>query len=516
MTSCLAVLLALSASTSPTEAETVFSKASRSIVVVTIHDSRGRAVASGSGVAIATDQVVTNGHVLEPKQGIGVGLQVRQGKLAWPATSSNYDEDHDLVLLRVPGAELHPASIRPSKSLKVGERVYAIGAPRGLELSISEGLVAALREGTKTPFVQTTAALSAGSSGGGLFDADGRLVGITTSQIQDAQNLNFAVATEWLSGLPTKLHRGPNAYLIFDDNAPAKWLMLGRHALLRKTPKAAARYFRKGIALEPRIAAGHVGLGDAMFATGKDAEALNEYRRALQATLVEPGPFGYLPRDHAAAWIGIGRVEWRSGRKEEARKAFQSATDLSPRAGTWTDVAFAYDELGDLEAALAAHRRATQIDPRAMFSWIGEGEIHLRRGSPDLAIRPFQHAVKSDDWDAVALVWLGRAYTRAKRFDDATASFRAALERDSNDPETWFLLGLALGSANDRVAAIEAFLEVIRRQPDHSEALFFLAVEYISAGKRDMALKIYGKLRDIDPGRALEFERSYLGDVNER
>jgi hypothetical protein len=76
--------------------------------------------------------------------------------------------------------------------------VFAIGNPRGLERTLSEGLVSALRPEAKTNVIQTTAAISPGSSGGGLFDARSRLVGITTSMRKNSQSLNFAHPTEWV------------------------------------------------------------------------------------------------------------------------------------------------------------------------------------------------------------------------------------------------------------------------------------------------------------------------------
>ena len=69
-----------------------------------------------------------------------------------------------------------PAKIGKAASLKIGEAVYAVGAPQGLELSLSDGIVSQLR-GSPIPLIQTTAAISPGSSGGGLFDSEARLVG---------------------------------------------------------------------------------------------------------------------------------------------------------------------------------------------------------------------------------------------------------------------------------------------------------------------------------------------------
>jgi S1-C subfamily serine protease len=87
-----------------------------------------------------------------------------------------------------------------------GERVYAVGAPRGLELSMSEGIISARRGSPLNPpfLLQTTAPISPGSSGGGLFDARGRLLGITSFNLKDSQNLNFAVAINMFPVLMSK------------------------------------------------------------------------------------------------------------------------------------------------------------------------------------------------------------------------------------------------------------------------------------------------------------------------
>jgi len=90
---------------------------------------------------------------------------------------------------------------RASSSLAVGERVYAIGAPEGLELTLSEGVISGLRDFDGAHVIQTSAPVSPGSSGGGLFDAHGHLIGITTFSMKEGQNLNFALPTEWVDAL---------------------------------------------------------------------------------------------------------------------------------------------------------------------------------------------------------------------------------------------------------------------------------------------------------------------------
>ena len=89
--------------------------------------------------------------------------------------------------------------------MAVGQNVFAIGNPKGLELTMSAGLVSSLRRNAEGQLVliQTSAAISGGSSGGGLFDDQGRLIGLTTigSVSGDAQNLNFAIPSQWVSEL---------------------------------------------------------------------------------------------------------------------------------------------------------------------------------------------------------------------------------------------------------------------------------------------------------------------------
>jgi S1-C subfamily serine protease len=82
--------------------------------------------------------------------------------------------------------------------------VYAIGTPQGLERTLSQGLVSAMRETSEGTVIQTSAPISPGSSGGGLFDTQGQLVGITTFQTKTGQNLNFAIPVDWLDTMRTR------------------------------------------------------------------------------------------------------------------------------------------------------------------------------------------------------------------------------------------------------------------------------------------------------------------------
>src|SRR5579863_2459554 len=155
----------------------------------------------GSGVAVASEEVATNCHVIEG----GMHIAVRHGNASWSASVTHADPDHDICLLAVPDLNAKLAKIRAASTLVVGERVYAVGAPQGLELTLSEGVVSGLRYlDAGSTLVQTTAPVSHGSSGGGLFDSHGELVGITSYALAKGQNLNFAVPADWIPAVSNK------------------------------------------------------------------------------------------------------------------------------------------------------------------------------------------------------------------------------------------------------------------------------------------------------------------------
>jgi S1-C subfamily serine protease len=107
------------------------------------------------------------------------------------------DRDGDRCILQT--SETLPtyvASAKPMRALLVGEDVAAIGNPKGLDTSLSRGLVAQKRNKNGHAYIQTDAALSSGSSGGGLFDTAGNLVGVTTFKVATGESLNFAIAID--------------------------------------------------------------------------------------------------------------------------------------------------------------------------------------------------------------------------------------------------------------------------------------------------------------------------------
>jgi hypothetical protein len=186
-------------------AEDLFAELSKSTARITVHDVSGRAVGLGSGVVTGTGTVVTNCHVATA----GGSLSVRVGAEQYSASVEIADEEYDLCRLSVTGLSAPAVTLASADSLKTGQKVYAIGAPQGLDLTISDGIVSGMRDLPQGRVIQTTAPISPGSSGGPLFDAYGRLVGIMTFQHKTGQNLNFAVPADWIPAMRSRAATNP-------------------------------------------------------------------------------------------------------------------------------------------------------------------------------------------------------------------------------------------------------------------------------------------------------------------
>lgn len=184
----------------PIAPERLYRDASRSVAMVYAAEASGRIVGRGSGVFLDQELLVTSCHVIARGKTIHVGHRQKRS----PARLAAYDAERDLCALLAPGLDIAPARIGKAASVEVGQRVYAIGAPEGFELTLSEGIVSGLRDSPSGRYLQITAPLSEGSSGGGLFDSRGRLIGITAFVYSSGQNLNFAAPVEWAVAVADK------------------------------------------------------------------------------------------------------------------------------------------------------------------------------------------------------------------------------------------------------------------------------------------------------------------------
>jgi hypothetical protein len=170
-------------------------KESRKVVLLYIYDKNGFKIASGSGFLVSEDgKVLTNFHVVDGASKIKAVNS--DGEYVDVKGIYYYNKDEDLALLQLDSNKKFPyVQLGDSSALEQGDQIVAIGSPKGLQNSISEGIVSSLRKDIRPGYtdIQISAPISPGSSGGALFNMKGEVVGITYAKINGGENINFAI-----------------------------------------------------------------------------------------------------------------------------------------------------------------------------------------------------------------------------------------------------------------------------------------------------------------------------------
>ncbi len=175
----------------PLSPQAIAKLASDSTVLIVSVDQKNRNALLGSGFVIEPNLIVTNSHVF-PDGRVGVVRKIGGDHPLRIEKVVLRDKVNDLVLLSIPYLNLPTLPIDPGEPV-IGDTVFAMGNPEGMEGTFSEGLVSALRDSTGLHMIQISAPVSHGSSGGPVFNTDGEVIGISTSALTSGQNLNFAV-----------------------------------------------------------------------------------------------------------------------------------------------------------------------------------------------------------------------------------------------------------------------------------------------------------------------------------
>lgn len=388
---CFWLIASIPASANPPQE--IFASAAPSVVVIEVRGHGGELKSTGSGVVIAKGEVITNCHVAE----IGKTLIVRQGKASYPARLHYADQERDLCQLSVANFNASSVPLGDINDLQPGARVVAIGAPRGLELSISEGLVAALREfGAGTKIIQTTAAISPGSSGGGLFDDSGRLVGITTFYFDNGQNLNFAMPVNWIAELPK------------------------RSVVQEKLKTSSVEWLSGAAQLEKK----------------QDWQGLLAYSQRWSKTELQSG----------VAWLGLGNAYSNLKQYSQAVGAYREALRRDPKyASAWMNLGNAYSDLKQYSQAIDAYRESLRLDPTDAKAWNNLGVAYGNHTQYSQAIEAYREALRLDPKYASAWNNLGNRYSHLKQYSQANDAYREALRLDPKYASAWNSLGKDYG-----------------------------------------------------------------------
>ncbi len=399
-----AILLLLAFDAQAKTASEVFDTVSPSVVIVLTFKANGEAQGLGSGVVLPDGEIATNCHVVEDAATIQVVYQT----VKYPAKLRFYDKDRDVCSLSVSGLKAPAVVMGSTSRIKVGARVYAIGAPRGLDLTLSEGIISSLRSVEDGQYLQITAPISPGSSGGGLFDEEGRLVGLPTFYLTEGQQLNFAVPVEWVSELPR------------------------RHAEASRPETPLTDWLNHAIALEEK----------------EEWGALIDH--SLRWTKAQPTV--------AVAWGYLGAGYGETGQTVKEIEAYKQALRINPENHIgWYLLGFAYSESGQIDKSIDAYQEALRNNPGYGDALYKLCDVYLKKDQTASAIDELQGALNINPGDAKAWGMLGLAYSKSGQTTKATKALQQALRIQPENAETWFNLGIVYRISGQTEQVMEVY-----------------------------------------------------------
>jgi S1-C subfamily serine protease len=200
----LATVLPVAAPVAAQEQEPVAARIARenlsSVVTLIALDDRDQPLALGSGFFITPDGVlVTNAHVVSGANRVLVRWRGQNGVAV---KILNFARKYDLVTIQTSFTSTPPVLLADSDLAAAGQDVVVLGSPQGLEGTVSTGIIGGLRTIAGVRFLQITAPISPGSSGGPVFNSQGRVIAISTATSAKGQNLNFALPVNLLRDVP--------------------------------------------------------------------------------------------------------------------------------------------------------------------------------------------------------------------------------------------------------------------------------------------------------------------------
>jgi hypothetical protein len=169
------------------------SKKINSVVKIEVKDNTGKAIGTGSGFIVSTDgKVVTNFHVMKEAFSADVIMEDDSRKAVEGIIS--YSKERDIAVIKISG-NYDPLTLADSDKVELADKIVAIGSPKGIKNTISEGIISGLNRdnGRAGKDIQFSAGITNGSSGGAVFNTKGEVIGISYSGYTTSGDLGFAI-----------------------------------------------------------------------------------------------------------------------------------------------------------------------------------------------------------------------------------------------------------------------------------------------------------------------------------
>ncbi len=426
-----------------------------SAVAIETFDQKGETVSRGSGFFVGDGKIITNRHVIEKSSRAEIHLM--NGKSFAVKGILAIDGEGDLALLQV-DVPANSAIALPIEKVapQEGESIVVVGNPYGLEGSVSNGIVSAVREiAGYGRIIQITAPISPGSSGSPVVNMRGQVIGVATLQAAEGQSLNFAVPSERISQL----------------KIGALQTFASLNAETQKNKRAAA---------------------ESLYSQGLGILSRDDYGRALpyfeKAVEIDP--------NYAESWYQAGFCYGILGRHNEALKASRQAARLRPDwAETYVNIGASSFALGKFADALDAYNQAARLNNTSADIQYSLGLTLNKLNRADEEILAYKRAVALKPDHAAAIEKLGLAYFKQKRFKESVAAFEQ-LKAYKSDAKTYNYLGESYLEAGQTQESVDEFNSAVSVNPDFDKARYNLGRAYLKSGDRDSASVQYEILRN--------------------
>jgi tetratricopeptide (TPR) repeat protein len=447
-------------------------KVEPSIVVIVTYDQEGKILGQGSGFFINHEgDVVTNFHVLQ--EASHAVVRTNDGKEYPVEKIVAEDKAGDLIRVSV---KILKETVRPLSIVttlpEVGERIVVIGTPLGLDKTVSDGIVSAVR---KIPgfgnIIQVTAPISPGSSGSPVINMKGEVVGVATFFVVAGQNLNFAIPGERIVRLvirqgETLSERETGR--IRDWLASAEGLYaIGLRLLWAEDCERALPYFVETVKRNPEHAEAYFQIGYCLAKLGQYKEAIESYKQALRITPKEAGV-------HSNLCAAYGKI----GRYDEAIESCKEATQLKPDfAEAYSNLGWSYQRVGRYQEAIQACKQAIRLKPDFSPAHYNLGNSYSALKKYEEAIDSYKEAIRITFDFAEGHLNLGAAYFHTGRFEEAIDSYKQAIRLKPSLAEAHLNLGMSYLKLGDRGSAIEEYKILKGLNQELANKLFNLIYE---------------------------------------
>ncbi len=417
-----------------------------SAVAIETFDAKGATLSRGSGFFISNDKIITNRHVIEKSNRVEIHLI--NGKKFTARGVLAIDGEGDLALLQVdvPAEFSTPLPIVQTVPQE-GESIVVVGNPFGLEGSVTNGIVSAVREiPGYGKIIQITAPISPGSSGSPVVNMRGQVIGVATLQAAEGQSLNFAVPSERIAQLKS------GELQTFSS----------LNTQTQKNKRAAAQ---------------------SLYSQGLGIVSRDEYSKALiyfeKAVEIDP--------NYAEAWYQAGFCYGMLGRHTDALKASKQAARIRPDwEETFVNIGASSFALGQYKDAVEAYRQATKLDAGNIDAQYALGLSFNKLGRTDEEILAYKRALALKPDFVNALELLGTAYFKQKKYADSVAAFEQ-LKTYKPDAKTYNYLGESYFEVGKTEESVEAFNNAVGFNPDFEKARFNLGRARLKLGDHDSA-----------------------------